>query len=128
MSRKFYPEPYCQFVKSAATVCLEDSILELFAEDGEFSEEVFEDLTDEAVLEAVNTKNKSGLFNTEKNFTKLLSEVSRNTSGHIVGARVATITWVARVNLAALKRFGSVQRYKMKNIFSIYQKYFSVST
>ena len=110
MSRKFYPEPYCQFVKSAATVCLEDSILELFAEDGEFDEEVFEALTDEAVLEAVNTKNKSGLFNTEKNFTKLLSEVSRNTSGHIVGARVATITWVARVNLAALKRFGSVQR------------------
>ena len=110
VSRKFYPEPYCQFVQSAPSVCMEDSILELFAEDGDFSEEVFEALTDEDVLKAVNTKNKSGLFNTEKNFTKLLSEVTRNTSGHIVGARVATITWVARVNLAALKRFGSVQR------------------
>ena len=110
VSRKFYPEPYCQFVKSAATVCLEDSILELFAEDGEFETGVFSDLSDEEILEVVNTRNKSGLFNMEKDFSKVLSEISYNSTGHIVGAGVATITWVAKVNLEALKKFGSVQR------------------
>ena len=110
MSRKFYPEPYCKFVKSAATVCMETSILELWARDGEFHDEDIESLTDEDVVEMVNTRNKSGLFNIEKDFTNYLSDISYNSSGHIVGAGVTTIGWVARVNLTALKMFGSVQR------------------
>ena len=110
VSRKFYPEPYCQFVQSAPSVCMEDSILELFAEDGEFETGVFSVLSDEEILEVVNTRNKSGLFNMEKDFSKVLSEISYNSTGHIVGAGVATITWVAKVNLEALKKFGSVQR------------------
>ena len=89
---------------------MEDSILELFAEDGEFETGVFSDLSDEEILEVVNTRNKSGLFNMEKDFSKVLSEISYNSTGHIVGAGVATITWVAKVNLEALKKFGSVQR------------------
>ena len=89
---------------------MEDSILELFAEDGEFDTEKISELSDEAIIDIVNTRTKSGLFNMEKDFTQKLSEIRYNSSGHIVGAGVATLTWVAKVNLEALKRFGSVQR------------------
>ena len=110
MSRTFYPEPYCHFVQSAATVCMEQSILELWGEDGGYNEDVIANLTDEDVVNTVNSRNKSGVFNIEKNFHDLLSDVSYNSSGHIIGASVTTITWIAKVNLHVLKQFGSVQR------------------
>ena len=46
-------------------------MLELWAEDGQFSEEVFDSLTEQDILQAVNTKNKSGLFNINKVTVKL---------------------------------------------------------
>ena len=110
VSRKFYPEPYCHFVRSAPTVCFETSILELWASDGSFHRAAFDNLTDESILEVVNTRNKSGLFNNEKDFSSLLSDISYNSTGHIVGAGVATIGWVEKVNLTALAEWGSVQR------------------
>ena len=91
-------------------VCFETSILELWASDGSFHPAAFENLTDESILEVVNTRNKSGLFNNEKDFRSLLSDIRYNSSGHIVGAGVATIGWVEKVNLTALAEFGSVQR------------------
>ena len=91
-------------------VCFETSILELWASDGAFHSAAFDNLTDESILEVVNTRNKSGLFNNEKDFSSLLSDITYNSSGHIVGAGVATIAWVEKVNLTALAEFGSVQR------------------
>eukprot|EP00090_Calanus_glacialis_P005513 TRINITY_DN14271_c0_g1_i1.p1 TRINITY_DN14271_c0_g1~~TRINITY_DN14271_c0_g1_i1.p1 ORF type:complete len:913 (+),score=178.94 TRINITY_DN14271_c0_g1_i1:65-2740(+) len=113
VSRKFYPQPYCDFIKNAPTVCAEESILELWAFDGIFEEEVFKDLTESDILDAVNNRNKSGLLMIEKNFKNLLGEVSYNSSGHIVGAKVSSMTWIGKVNLTALNLFGSVQRGEM---------------
>ena len=110
VSRKFYPEPYCDFIKHAPTVCYEESILELWAADGKFDPKVFEMLTESEILESVNTNNKSGLLMVEKNFKNLIGEISYNSIGQIEGAKVATMTWVGRVNLTALNMFGSVQR------------------
>ena len=110
MSRRFYPEPYCHFVKSAPTVCFETSILELWASDGELHGDVFENISAADILEVINTSNKSGLFNSDKDFRKLMSDITYNSTGHIVAAGVATMGWVEKVNLTALKEFGSVQR------------------
>ena len=118
MSRKFYPEPYCQFVKSAPTVCMETSLLELWATDGQFDSSVFENLTEEDILEVVNTRNKSGLFNNEADFSRLMSEVTYNSTGHIIRAGVATVGWVEKVNLTALREFGSVQRGESLDTFT----------
>ena len=71
---------------------------------------MFENLKESEILDDVNTKNQSGLLMVDKNFKNLIGEVSYNSTGHIVGAKVATITWVGRVNLTALDMFGSVQR------------------
>ncbi len=48
-SEETYPYPYCDMVSSMPTACLENSILELWAEDGEYSDEAFEALTREDV-------------------------------------------------------------------------------
>ena len=70
---------------------MEDSVLELWAEDGDFNTNTMEQLTDQEIIDTINTRNKSGIFNIEKNFLNLLSDVKYNSSGHIVGAGVATI-------------------------------------
>ena len=113
MSLKFYPEPYCSLVDHTPTVCYEESLLELWANQGDFdqeSENTIDNLTKEDILESINTRNLSGIFMREKDFTNALGDISYNQSGHIVGAKIATITWVGKVNLTALKKFGSEQR------------------
>ena len=110
VSRTFYPEPYCNFVKSSPTACFEQSLLELFAEEGELDQSMLDNLTLADVVEAINTGNTSGLFLVEKDFLRTLGNKEYNSSGAVVGAREATITWVGRVNLTALDLYGSVQR------------------
>ena len=54
----FYPEQYCPVVESMPLGCFEASILEMFAVDGEYSDltdRVIENLTQEQVIEAINT-------------------------------------------------------------------------
>ena len=85
-----YPDPYCEIVDGMATACLEMSILELWANDGAFDERTereIEALTIGDVIEKVNSQNKSGLVLIEKNFTQMLSGISRDFSGRIVGAK-----------------------------------------
>ena len=95
------------------TVCYEESILELWANEGDFdedSENTIFNLTTEDIIESINSRNLSGIFLRERNFKNDLGEISYNQSGHIIGAKVATVTWVGKVNLTALNQFGSVQR------------------
>ena len=80
-------------------------------------------LSQEEILWAINTRNISGVLLREKNFTNLLGEIEYNEtgdhpplimiifmsciSGQIVGAKVTSITLLGKVNLTALKEFGS---------------------
>ena len=72
------------------TVCYEESLLELWANEGDFDEasksQIF-NLTSEEIIEVMNTRNLSGIFMREKNFSSVLSGISYNSSGHIVGGR-----------------------------------------
>ena len=113
MNSKFYPEPYCSIVKQSPRVCYEESLLELWGNNGKFdkvSDKVIENITEEDILEAVNGKNKSGIFMIDKDFTKYLGEIVRDKDGRIVAAGAATITLIGKVNSTDVKLFGSVQR------------------
>ena len=43
INQKFYPEPYCSLVDTAPTVCYEESLLELWARDGDLDRSVWGD-------------------------------------------------------------------------------------
>ena len=61
-SIEYYPEPYCEIVNTMPTVCLEMSILELWAHDGKYDETTdreIEMLTKESILDKINSVNKS---------------------------------------------------------------------
>ena len=115
------------------TVCYEESMLELWANEGDFSDESereISNLTYEDIIETINTRNLSGIFMREKDFSSVLSDISYNSTGHIVGAKIATLTWVGKVNLTALKMFGSEQRGDIvdKNTFEFEGEMIRVAT
>ena len=110
INQKFYPEPYCALVSHTPTVCYEESLLELWAHQGRLDRDKIFSLDSQEIINTINTRNVSGVFQREKNFTTVLGDVTYNETGHLVGARVATITWIGKVNLTALKEFGPAQR------------------
>ena len=78
VSQEFYPEPYCSLVQHAPTVCYEASLLELWADQGGLdtrAEVALRSLTQQQVLDMVNTRNHSGIFMVEKDFKKLLGDI-----------------------------------------------------
>ena len=100
-SIEYYPEPYCDIVNKMPTVCLELSLLELWANDGQYDEatdKAMETLTKESILEKINNFNKSGIYLMERNFTSLLGGVKLDSSGKIVGAESTVIRWFVKMN------------------------------
>lgn len=77
LSVEYYPEPYCSVFNSLENVCFEDSILELFAKNGQLSRDMIENLEDSDILKAINDKNAqySGLFSVKKDFQRLLGGI-----------------------------------------------------
>ena len=101
-----YPEPYCEIVTGMETACFEQTILELWANDGQYddrTDDTIENLTQEDVLEKINNYNTSGVFLIKKNFTELLSGLSYDEDGKIVGARAAVVRWFSQMNTTAAK-------------------------
>ena len=46
INQQLYPEPYCSLVDTAPTVCYEESLLELWARDGDLDRSVLGDSDD----------------------------------------------------------------------------------
>ena len=100
-SAAFYPDPYCNISASMEAACLELSILELWANDGQYDEqtdEAINNLTIEEVINKVNDVKTSGVFLIERNFTSLLSGITRDENGRIIGAKAAVINWLGKMN------------------------------
>jgi hypothetical protein len=96
-----YPDPYCEIVNKMPTVCLELSLLELWAHDGHYDEvtdQEIENLTTESILEKINTVNKSGVFLTNKNFADYLGGITYDDQGKIIGAKASIIRWFGTLN------------------------------
>ena len=49
----------------------------------------------------MNSRNLSGVFLREKDFSSLLGDVRRDRQGRILGAGAATLTWVHRSGILA---------------------------
>ena len=82
INQNFYPQPYCTLVDTAPTVCFEESLLELWAKDGNLDVETIFNLSQEDILNTINTNNMSGIYLREKNFTNLLGEITYNETGN----------------------------------------------
>ncbi|XP_023326435.1 uncharacterized protein LOC111699903 isoform X3 [Eurytemora carolleeae] len=105
VSVDLYPDIYCAILDSFTSACLELSILELFARQGEYQEKDFLSLTDESIVDVINTRTTSGIFNVNRNFSKLLGGITYDRNGRIIGARTAQMGLVARVDKQELRDF-----------------------
>ena len=86
----FYPDIYCPIVEAMPQACFERSLLEIWGDQGEYSnamEQKIASLTQQDVIDAVNEADMSGIFLTQENFTHFLSGVQRNSTGHIISAK-----------------------------------------
>ena len=100
-SAEFYPLPYCNVVQEMKEACIEMSILELWANDGNYDEvtdRAIAELTFEDVVNKINTQNVSGVFLIPRNFTNLLSNVKRDSTGRIIGAEATVMRWLGKMN------------------------------
>jgi hypothetical protein len=100
-SLEFYPEPYCDIVNQMPKVCLELSLLELWANDGKYDERTDREiasLTKQSILDKINNFNKSGVYLIERNFSSFLGGVKYDSSGRIVEAESTIIRWFVKMN------------------------------
>ena len=96
-----YPEPYCDIIEGMERACIEFSLLELWANQGTYDarfDNEINSLTAEDILYKINNVNISGAFLIEKDFTKLLSEIERNETGHIISAKATMVQWFGEMN------------------------------
>jgi Niemann-Pick C1 protein len=100
LSVSLYPEPYCSVFNSLDDVCFEDSILELFAQDGYLSADMIFSLNIESILDKINSVHqKSGLFSISKDFKSYLGGVTFNAQGQIIGAQAAKFNLYGKMNV-----------------------------
>ena len=66
--------------------CMEFNILELFAEEGIFSEDALDQITSEKILDKVNNNNQSQVFRITRNFTKILGGIKYDENERILSA------------------------------------------
>lgn len=78
---------YCDLVTTLDKRCFELSLLEIWDFDGE----IISGLTQQEILDAVNTLDTSPWFFSKRNYSDDLGGIFRNSSGHIIGAKT---TWV----------------------------------
>jgi len=112
-SDQFYPDLYCGCMEAAPTVCFEQSIIELWGDQGHYtdkSRQQIEKLTENEILDTINNKNVSGIFMRDFNFTELLGDIKYNSKGEIVGARSVQMRFLTTVNVTAVKLFGTATR------------------
>jgi hypothetical protein len=84
-----YPDIYCPVVEEMPQACFEKSLLEMWGDQGEYSEKTeiqITSLTQQEIINAVNQVDESGIFLIKENFTQYLSGIERNETGHIISA------------------------------------------
>ena len=96
-----YPDPYCEIVNKMPTVCLELGLLELWAHDGHYDEvtdKEIAELTQQSILDKINSVNKSGVYLVDKNFVDYLGGVTFDANGKVIGAQASVIRWFGKLN------------------------------
>ena len=89
---------------SLENICFEDSLLELFAKNGQLTREMIEDISDtEKILERINDKKKqhSGIFSVVKDFNALLGGIEEDNDGRIISATAIRFDLFGKMNVTA---------------------------
>ena len=84
---------YCNLIDTLNEKCFQSSLLEMWR----FNEAYIKTTTQQEIIDAVNLLTKSPWFGYERNFTKLLGGIERNSTGHVVAARTAQMVWSIKV-------------------------------
>lgn len=89
-----HPLIFCSIVESLPIGCLIQNVLEMW----NFTESTINFLTKQDILNAVHTTKTSLATGHEAHFERLLGDVVRNETGHIVGAKGLLTHWMLYVN------------------------------
>eukprot|EP00092_Neocalanus_flemingeri_P026887 GFUD01029143.1.p1 GENE.GFUD01029143.1~~GFUD01029143.1.p1 ORF type:complete len:1040 (-),score=194.28 GFUD01029143.1:157-3276(-) len=84
---------YCNIVTTLEEKCCQRSLLEIWR----YSEDLIHSATQEEILDAVNLLARSPWLGHDVDYSRLLGGITRNTTGHIVGAKTAAMFWVVEV-------------------------------
>ena len=98
---------YCDLVSTLDKRCAELSLLEIWDFDGE----IINNLSQQEILDAVNTLDKSPWFFSKRNYLDDLSGLTRNSSGHVIGAQTMWTQMLLEVSLC-------YQSVATKNIYN----------
>ena len=119
---------HCDFIATLDRKCLEQSILEIWM----YHEETINRLTQEDILFAINKLKESPFYGYDYNYTDLLGDIIRNSSGHVIAASSALHHYVTVVNLTkasevdleslGIKDAGTDPDAKLDEVNYIWQK------
>ena len=84
---------YCALVSSLEEKCIQTSLLEIWS----YKEHLVDTVTREEILTAVNLLARSPWYGYDVDYASLLGGITRNSSGHIIGAKTAQMIWVVEV-------------------------------
>jgi len=84
---------YCDLVTTLDKRCFELSLLEIWDFDGE----IIKSLTQQDILEAVNTLEISPWFFSPRNYSDDMGGILRNATGHVVGAKTVWVQYLLEV-------------------------------
>ena len=85
---------YCDIIKMTKYACYERSILEIWG----YDRNVIEMLTDEQIIEDINSVETSGVFGRRTNFSSMLANTERDSSGKIIKAGASFELRISNVN------------------------------
>ena len=119
---------HCDFIATLDRKCLEQSILEIWM----YHEETINRLTQEDILFAINKLKESPYYGYDYNYTDLLGDIKRNSSGHVISASSALHHYITVVNLTkasevdleslGIKDAGTDPDAKLDEVNYIWQK------
>ena len=83
-------EIYCDIVETLEDKCGEYSLLEIW----KYDMTIISNLTDQDIINAINTVGESPVFGYKTNYTNYLGQVMHNSTGHVVGAKSIRSIWL----------------------------------
>lgn len=91
---------YCASVSSLPSLCFESSLLEIWG----YDEDIIMSLTDEQIVEDINSATISAVFGYKTDFLSHLGNVEKDSNGRIVSAKAATHYWITSLDQDAIER------------------------
>ena len=82
---------YCDIVETLKDKCGEFSLLEIW----NYDEEIISKLSEQDILDAINSLDESPVFGYSTNYTDYLGQVEYDSSGHVVKAKSIRSIWEA---------------------------------